>query len=294
MTVSLIAAATTAEEQHGTHWFFLQPPVFPGFRTSFILSLLYVGVVILFPISGLFVYASAMTWPDFWQAITDARVVASYWVTISAAFYATIAAVLIGLLFAWNIERYDFPGRRLLDALIDLPFALPTAVAGLTLSVLLVPGGWLGQFLAPLGIKVAYAYPGLVVAMTFTSLPFVVRLVQPVLQDFPVESEEAAKTLGASRVLVFWKVILPALVPALVAGASQAFVRNLGEFGAVIMISGNIPFRTEVTSLMIFVRMQEYNYPAAAAIASVMLVVSLLLLWGLQLLQARVLRWQRR
>ena len=294
MTVSSIAAATTAEEQHGTHWFFLQPPVFPGFRTSFILSVLYIGVVILFPISGLFAYASEMTWPDFWQAITDARVVASYWVTISAAFYATIAAVLIGLLFAWNIERYDFPGRRLLDALIDLPFALPTAVAGLTLSVLLVPGGWLGQFLAPLGIKVAYAYPGLVVAMTFTSLPFVVRLVQPVLQDLPVESEEAAKTLGASRVLVFWKVILPALVPALVAGASQAFVRNLGEFGAVIMISGNIPFRTEVTSLMIFVRMQEYNYPAAAAIASVMLVVSLLLLWGLQLLQARVLRWQRR
>jgi sulfate transport system permease protein len=293
VTVSSIAAATTAEEQHGTHWFFLQPPVFPGFRTSFILSLLYVGVVI-----------CSRSPP---VRVRERDDVAGL---LAGDHRRTRGRELLGddqrrvlcndrrradrLLFAWNIERYDFPGRRLLDALIDLPFALPTAVAGLTLSVLLVPGGWLGQFLAPLGIKVAYAYPGLVVAMTFTSLPFVVRLVQPVLQDFPVESEEAAKTLGASRVLVFWKVILPALVPALVAGASQAFVRNLGEFGAVIMISGNIPFRTEVTSLMIFVRMQEYNYPAAAAIASVMLVVSLLLLWGLQLLQARVLRWQRR
>ena len=276
-----------------TAWRFRKPSVFPGFWASFGLSVLYVVVVILFPISGLLAYVSEMTWTDYWRAISDPRVVASYRVTVSAAFYSTVAAVLIGLLFAWNIERYDFPGRRLLDALVDLPFALPTAVAGLTLSVLLAPGGWLGQFLAPFGIKVAYAYPGLVVAMIFTSLPFVVRSVQPVLQDLGPESEEAATTLGASRLLIFWKVILPALTPALVAGASQAFIRSLGEFGAVIMISGNIPFRTEVSSLMIFVRMQEFNYPAAAAIASVILVVSLVLLFALQLLQARVLRWQR-
>ncbi len=283
----------TAERPPSTAWRFRKPSVFPGFWASFGFSVLYVVVVILFPISGLLAYVSEMTWTDYWRAISDPRVVASYRVTVSAAFYSTVAAVLIGLLFAWNIERYDFPGRRLLDALVDLPFALPTAVAGLTLSVLLAPGGWLGQFLAPLGIKVAYAYPGLVVAMTFTSLPFVVRSVQPVLQDLGPESEEAATTLGASRLLIFWKVILPALTPALVAGASQAFIRSLGEFGAVIMISGNIPFRTEVSSLMIFVRMQEFNYPAAAAIASVILVVSLVLLFALQLLQARVLRWQR-
>jgi sulfate transport system permease protein len=239
-------------------------------------------------------YVSDLTWLQYWQAITDARVLASYRVTLSAAFYSTVAATLIGLLFAWNIERYEFPGRRLLDALVDLPFALPTAVAGLTLSVLLVPNGWIGRFIAPLGIKVAYAYPGLVIAMVFTSLPFVVRTVQPVLQDLGPEGEEAAVTLGATRLQTFWRVILPALVPALVTGASQAFIRSLGEFGAVIMISGNIPFKTEVSSLMIFVRMQEYNYPAAAAIASVILLASLLLLFTLQVVQARVLRWQRR
>lgn len=284
---------TIAQRRPPTGWRFPSPTVFPGFWASFGVSVLYVVVVILFPISGLLAYVSEMTWTDYWRAISDPRVVASYRVTVSAAFYSTIATVLIGLLFAWNIERYDFPGRRLLDALVDLPFALPTAVAGLTLSVLLAPGGWFGQFLAPLGIKVAYAYPGLVVAMIFTSLPFVVRSVQPVLQDLGPEGEEAATTLGASRLLIFWKVILPALAPALVAGSSQAFIRSLGEFGAVIMISGNIPFRTEVSSLMIFVRMQEFNYPAAAAIASVILVVSLVLLFALQLLQARVLRWQR-
>jgi sulfate transport system permease protein len=275
-------------------WFFQQPPVLPGFGVSFGLSVLYVALVILFPISGLLAYVSDLTWLQYWQAITDARVLASYRVTLSAAFYSTLAATLIGLLFAWNIERYEFPGRRLLDALVDLPFALPTAVAGLTLSVLLVPNGWIGRFIAPLGIKVAYAYPGLVIAMVFTSLPFVVRTVQPVLQDLGPEGEEAAVTLGATRLQTFWRVILPALVPALVTGASQAFIRSLGEFGAVIMISGNIPFKTEVSSLMIFVRMQEYNYPAAAAIASVILLASLLLLFTLQVVQARVLRWQRR
>lgn len=286
-------AATRATGTNGS-WFFGQTPILPGFGLSFGLSSLFISLIILFPISALLLYVSELSWAQYWQAISDRRVVSSYMVTVSGAFYSTIAATLIGLLLAWIITRYEFPGRRLLDALIDLPFALPTAVAGLTLSVLLVPGGWLGQiFAAPFGIKIAYAYPGILVAMTFTSLPFVVRTVQPVLQDLGAEYEEVATTLGANRVQIFLRVILPALVPALITGASQSFIRSLGEFGAVIMIAGNMPFKTEVSSLMIFVRLQEFNYPAAAAIASVILLASLLLLFSLQVLQARVLRWQR-
>ena len=200
---------------------------------------------------------------------------------------------LIGLLLAWVLSRYEFPGRRLLDALIDLPFALPTAVAGLTLATLLAPGGWIGQLFAPWGIKISYAFPGLVIAMIFTSIPFIVRTVQPVIEDLGQDVEEAARTLGARPAQIFWRVILPALTPALLAGASQAFIRSLGEFGAVVMIAGNIPFKTEITSLMIFVRLQEFDYAAAAAIASVVLITSLVLLFGLQLLQGRLLRWQR-
>lgn len=273
--------------------FFRQPPILPGFSLSFGISTLYLSLVILFPISALLLYVSDLTWAQYWRAVSDQRVMAAYWVTITGAFWSTIAAVLIGLLLAWIITRYDFPGRRLVDSLVDLPFALPTAVAGLTFAALLVPGGWLGQFLAPFGIKVAYAYPGILVAMTFTSLPFVVRTVQPVLQDLGTELEEAARTLGATRWQTFYRVILPLLVPALITGAAQSFIRSLGEFGAVVMIAGNIPFRTEVASLMIFVRLQEFNAQAAAAIASVVLLASLLLLFSLQLVQGRVLKWQR-
>ena len=273
--------------------FFRQPVVLPGFSLSFGISTLYLSLIILFPLSALLLYVSDMTWAQYWHAITDQRVVASYYVTLSAAFWATLMAVLIGLLLAWILSRYDFPGRRLVDALVDLPFALPTAVAGLTFAALLVPGGWLGQFLAPLGIQVAYAYPGILVAMVFTSLPFVVRTVQPVIQDLGTDLEEAARTLGASRLQTFFRVVLPLLVPALITGAAQSFIRSLGEFGAVVMIAGNIPFRTEVSSLMIFVRLQEFNAPAAAAIASVVLLASLILLFTLQLVQGRVLKWQR-
>ncbi|KRW58539.1 sulfate ABC transporter permease subunit CysT [Pseudomonas sp. TTU2014-080ASC] len=273
--------------------FFLQNPLLPGFGLSFGFSVFYISLIILFPISALLLYVSDMSWAQYWQAITDPRVVQSYKVTISGAFYSTIAAVLIGLLLAWIITRYDFPGRRLVDSLVDLPFALPTSVAGLTLAALLAPGGWLGQWLAPFGWKVAYAYPGIIIAMVFTSLPFVVRTVQPVLQDLGSDYEEAARTLGASRLQTFRHVVLPTLTPALVTGASQSFVRSLGEFGAVIMIAGNIPFKTEVSSLMIFVRLQEFNHTAAAAIASVILLASLLLLFSLQVVQGRLFKWQR-
>ncbi|WP_339490268.1 sulfate ABC transporter permease subunit CysT [Pseudomonas sp. EL_65y_Pfl2_R95] len=273
--------------------FFLQKPLLPGFGLSFGFSTFYISLVILFPLSALLVYVSDMGWAQYWQAISDPRVVQSYKVTLSGAFYATIATVLIGMLLAWIITRYDFPGRRLVDAFIDLPFALPTSVAGLTLATLLAPSGWLGAWLEPMGIKLAYAYPGIMIAMVFTSLPFVVRTVQPVMQDMGHEYEEAARTLGANRVQTFFHVILPTLLPALVTGASQSFIRSLGEFGAVIMLAGNIPFKTEVSSLMIFIRLQEFNYPAAAAIASVILLASLTLLFSLQVLQGHLFKWQR-
>ena len=273
--------------------FFLTRPLLPGFWPSFTVSLIYLHAVILIPLLVLLWYAADLGWTQYWAAISDPRVVASYRVTLAGAALSTAAVTLIGLLLAWVLSRYEFPGRRLLDALIDLPFALPTAVAGLTLATLLAPGGWIGQLFAPWGIKISYAFPGLVIAMIFTSIPFIVRTVQPVIEDLGQDVEEAARTLGARPAQIFWRVILPALTPALLAGASQAFIRSLGEFGAVVMIAGNIPFKTEITSLMIFVRLQEFDYAAAAAIASVVLVTSLVLLFGLQLLQGRLLRWQR-
>lgn len=273
--------------------FFRQHPILPGFGLSFGLSSLFITLVILLPLSALPLYSSQMNWGQYWQAVTDPRVLASYRVTLLAAAYSTAVVLVIGLLLAWILVRYRFPGRALLDAAVDLPFALPTAVAGLTLSVLLAPGGWVGQWFAPLGIKISYAFPGLVIAMIFTSLPFVVRSVQPVLADIGSEYEEAARTLGASPGQTARRILLPALVPALFTGGSQAFIRSLGEFGAVVMIAGNIPYKTEVTSLMIFSRLAEYNYPAAAAIATVVLAASLLLLFLLQALQGRLLPWQR-
>ncbi len=273
--------------------FFRQHPILPGFGLSFGLSSLFITLVILLPLSALPLYSSQMSWGQYWQAVTDPRVLASYRVTLLAVAYSTAVALVIGLLLAWILVRYRFPGRALLDAAVDLPFALPTAVAGLTLSVLLAAGGWVGQWFAPLGIKISYAFPGLVIAMIFTSLPFVVRSVQPVLADIGSEYEEAARALGASPGQTARRILLPALVPALFTGGSQAFIRSLGEFGAVVMIAGNIPYKTEVTSLMIFSRLAEYNYPAAAAIATVVLAASLLLLFLLQALQGRLLPWQR-
>lgn len=230
-----------------------------------------------------------MSLSAYWFAITDPRVVQSYLVTLQGAFYSTVAATIIGFIFAWIIARYRFLGRNFLNALIDLPFALPTSVAGLTLSALFIPTGALGQWFAPLGIQISYAFPGIVVAMTFTSLPFIVRSIQPILEDLDTTQEEVATTLGASNWTIFRRVIFPVVIPALIGGSSQAFIRSLGEFGAVIMIAGNMPFKTEVTSLMIFVRLQEFNYQAAAAIASIVLITSLLLLFALQFVQAHFL-----
>lgn len=268
--------------------FFRNKPILPGFALSFGFSSLYLSLVVLIPLAALLMYVGDMSWSAYWAAITDVRVLQSYRVTVAAACYSTFAATAIGFILAWIVSRYDFPGRRIIDALVDLPFALPTSVAGITLSALFIPEGWLGRWFALFGWQISYAFPGIVVAMLFTSLPFIVRSVQPVLEELESEQEEAAATLGARQWQIFCKVTLPALMPALITGAAQAFIRSLGEFGAVIMIAGNIPFKTEVTSLMIYVRLQEFNYAAAAAIASVVLVASLLLLFLLQVVQTRL------
>ncbi|MDP5142715.1 sulfate/thiosulfate ABC transporter permease CysT [Rheinheimera baltica] len=261
--------------------------VLPGFGISLGSSLFFISLVILLPITGLVVQTAELSWAKYWAIISDPRVVASYKVTASAAAVASIFNLFFGLLMAWILTRYRFPGRLLLDGLMDLPFALPTAVAGLTLAAVFSTQGWFGQYLALWDIKVSYAWLGIVVAMTFTSVPFVVRTVQPVLEEFGSEYEEASATLGASPLQTFFKVILPEIKPALLTGTALSFTRSLGEFGAVIFIAGNLPWQTEVTSLMIFVRLQEFDYAAAAAIASVVLLVSLVLLFIINGMQQR-------
>jgi len=264
--------------------------VLPGVSLSLVISLLFLSLVLLLPVTGLIVQTSGMSLAEYWAVITDERVMASYKVTLWAAAIASVINGVVGLLMAWVLVRYDFWGKRLVDALMDLPFALPTAVAGITLAALFAENGWYGQYLAELGIKVAYTPLGIIVAMSFTSLPFVVRTVQPVLEDLAPEDEEAAMSMGASDLTVFRRIIFPALWPALMTGVALSFTRSLGEFGAVIFIAGNTPYVSEITSLMIFVRLQEFDYAAASAIASVVLMASLVLLLGINLWQARYLK----
>ncbi|EGM68956.1 sulfate/thiosulfate ABC transporter permease CysT [Shewanella sp. HN-41] len=264
--------------------------VLPGFSISLGVSLLFVSLILLLPTTGLIMQTSSMSWSEYWGVIADPRVVASYRVTILSALAASLFNCLFGLLLAWVLVRYEFPGKRILDALVDLPFALPTAVAGITLATLYAENGQIGSLLAEWGIKVAYTPLGIVVAMIFTSIPFVVRTVQPVLEELSNDEEEAGMTLGASDRSVFWRVILPSLWPALMIGAALSFTRSLGEFGAVIFIAGNMPYISEITSLMIFVRLQEFDFAGASAIASVVLLTSLLLLLLINLWQARYLR----
>ncbi|MGL5668680.1 MAG: sulfate ABC transporter permease subunit CysT, partial [Shewanella sp.] len=263
--------------------------VLPGFSISLGVSLLFVSLILLLPTTGLIMQTSQMSWAEYWGVIADPRVLASYKVTILSALAASLFNCLFGLLLAWVLVRYEFPGKRILDALVDLPFALPTAVAGITLATLYAENGQIGSLLAEIGIKVAYTPLGIVVAMIFTSIPFVVRTVQPVLEELSHDEEEAGMTLGATDGAVFWRVILPSLWPALVVGTALSFTRSLGEFGAVIFIAGNMPYISEITSLMIFVRLQEFDFAGASAIASVVLLTSLLLLLLINLWQARYL-----
>lgn len=267
-----------------------QQRVLPGFAISLGISLLFVSLILLLPATGLVMQTKGMSLSEYWYVIADPRVVASYKVTVGAAFIASLFNGALGLLLAWVLVRYQFPGKRILDALVDLPFALPTAVAGITLATLYSNNGWIGSLLEDVGIKVAYTPLGIIVAMAFTSIPFVVRTVQPVLEEISQEEEEAGVTLGASDWAVFWKVIMPSIRPALIVGVALSFTRSLGEFGAVIFIAGNMPYVSEITSLMIFVRLQEFDFPAASAIASVVLLTSLSLLLLINLWQGAYLR----
>lgn len=259
--------------------------VLPGFGLSLGYTLVYLSLIVLIPLAAVFINAASMTWPEFWRVVSSPQVVASYRVSFLTSFLAACINVVFGLLLAWSLVRYRFFGKRLVDALIDLPFALPTAVAGITLSALYAKNGWVGSLLAPLGIKVAFTPLGILVALTFIGLPFVVRTIQPVLQDLSVEFEEAAATLGANRWQAFYRVVLPALFPAVLTGFTLAFARAVGEYGSVIFIAGNIPLVSEITPLLIITRLEQFDVAGATAIATVMLVVSfvlLLLINGLQ------------
>ncbi|WP_273745913.1 sulfate/thiosulfate ABC transporter permease CysT [Morganella morganii] len=261
--------------------------VLPGFGLSLGFTLLYSGLILLLPLTALVLQLAQMSWAQYWQVITGPQVVAAYKVTLLAALAASLFNAVFGVLMAWILTRYRFPCRRILDGLMDLPFALPTAVAGLTLATLFAPNGWYGRFFDSFNITVMNTWIGIAVAMMFTSIPFVVRTVQPVLETLKPEYEEAAETLGASRFQIFRRVIWPEIAPAALAGTVLSFTRSLGEFGAVIFIAGNQAWQTEVVSFLIFVRLQEFEYPAAAAIASVVLMTSLVLLLAVNIIQSR-------
>jgi sulfate transport system permease protein len=262
----------------------------PGFGLTAGVTLAYVGIIILLPIAAMLLKAGSLGIEEFWRIVSSRRALTAYGITFGSAAIATVFNALFGLLMAWVLTRYQFPGKRLLDAVVDLPFALPTAVAGLTLVTLFSENGWYGQILIPAGFQVNYTQVGIVIAMTFTSIPFVIRTVQPVLEDIQPDIEEAARTLGATRWQIFARVIWPLITPAFIAGCVMSFARSIGEFGGVVFIAGNLPGLTEIVSLLIFIRLEEYNYPAAAALATVLLAVAFLTLLSTNLLQ----RWRLR
>src|SRR6187431_1813462 len=260
--------------------------VLPGFGLTMGVTLAYLSLVVLIPLTMLPIRTAGMGWDRFWQTISDPRVVASYRVTLTASFIAAVVNAIFGLLAAWVLVRYPFPGRKIVDALIDLPFALPTAVAGITLTALYAPNGWLGAPLAARGIKVAFTPLGITIALVFIGLPFVVRTLQPVIEDLDVEIEEAATSLGASRSYVLTRIILPYLYPAWLTGFALAFARAVGEYGSVVFISGNMPMRTEIAPLLIITKLEQYDYAGATAIAVVMLLISFTLLLTVNALQS--------
>jgi sulfate/thiosulfate transport system permease protein len=260
--------------------------VLPGFGLTLGFSIFYLSLLVLIPLSGLFWKTATLTWDDFFHTVTAPRVLASYRLSFGAAFIGAAINAIFGFLVAWVLVRYRFPGKRLLDALVDLPFALPTAVAGIALTTIYAPNGWIGKHLEPLGIKVAFTPLGVVVALTFIGLPFVVRTLQPVLEDLEQEVEEAAASLGASRWQTFLKVIFPAVMPALITGFALAFARAIGEYGSVIFIAGNMPMVSEITPLLIITKLEQYDYAGATAIALVMMLISFALLLTINGLQA--------
>ena len=260
--------------------------VLPGFGLSLGFTLAYVSLIVLIPLSAVFIRSLGIGWDGLWEILTSERILKSLQLSFSAALIAALVNVIFGLLLAWCLVRYSFPGKRIVDALVDLPFALPTAVAGIALTSLYAPTGWIGQYLAPLGIQVAYTPIGITLALIFIGLPFVVRTVQPVLSDIESELEEAASALGANRWQTITKVLLPILFPALLTGFALAFARGVGEYGSVIFIAGNQPYKTEIAPLMIISRLEEYDYAGATTIAVVMLVLSFAILFLINLVQA--------
>ncbi len=264
---------------------FKKHSVLPGFNLSLGYTILYLGLIVLLPLSALIFKTADMSWADFWQTVSNERVVASYRLTFGASLIAALVNMVFGFLVTWVLVRYSFPGRRLIDAMVDLPFALPTAVAGIALATLYAPNGWIGRWFEPLGIKLAFTPLGIVIALTFIGLPFVVRTVQPVLEDLESELEEAASSLGATRWQIFLKVILPTVWPALLTGFTLAFARAIGEFGSVVFIAGNMPMVSEITPLLIIAKLEQFDYLGATAIALVMLVASFVLLLVINLLQ---------
>jgi sulfate transport system permease protein len=261
--------------------------VLPGFRLSLGFTLLYLCLIILIPLATIVLKTFDLTWDVFWETVTSPRALAAYRLSLGAAFIGAAINAVFGLLVAWVLERYEFPGRRFIDAMVDLPFALPTAVAGIALASIYAGNGWLGRWLEPLGIRVAYSPLGVVVALTFIGLPFVVRTVQPVLRDFDPDVEEAAASLGATRLQTFRRVMLPELMPAVATGFVLSFARALGEYGSVIFIAGNMPLRSEITPLLIMIKLEQFDYAGATAIALVFLILSFALLLSINFLSWR-------
>jgi sulfate transport system permease protein len=257
----------------------------PGFGLTLGYSLFYLSLVVLVPLAALFGRSATMPLAQFWETVTEPRVLAAYRLTFTASLIGACVNAVFGFIVAWSLVRYQFPGRKLLDSLVDLPFALPTAVSGIALTAIFAKTGWLGQYLEPLGIKAAFSQLGVTIALTFIGLPFVVRTLQPALEELDGEMEEAAASLGANRWQTFWRVILPTLLPALLTGFALAFARALGEYGSVVFIAGNMPLKTEIASLMIIIELDQYDYAGATAIASVMLVASFSILLAINALQ---------
>ena len=271
-------------------WRFRKPSVLPGFGLTLGFSIVYLSLIVLIPLAGVVWRSAELGWPQFWSIATDARTLNALRMSFGGAVAAALINVFFGTLVAWVLVRYRFPGKRVIDAMVDLPFALPTAVAGIALTTLYAPNGWIGALLAPLGVKVAYTPLGVVLAMVFIGLPFVVRTVQPVMEEIDREVEEAAATLGARRLQTLRRVVLPGLAPAILTGFALAFARAVGEYGSVIFIAGNIPYVSEIAPLLIVIRLEEYNYAAATAVATVMLAISFAMLLVINLIQA----WSRR
>ncbi|QWW70543.1 sulfate ABC transporter permease subunit CysT [Rhizobium sp. WYJ-E13] len=273
-----------------TRWRFKRPSVIPGFGLALGLTLIWLTLIVLIPLSGLAWRSSALGWETFFGIAFDQRTLSALRISFGCAFIAACLNVVFGVILAWVLVRYRFPGKRIIDAMVDLPFALPTAVAGIALTTLYAPNGWVGQFLTPLGIKIAFTPAGIVVALIFVGLPFIVRTVQPVMEEIDKEVEEAAATLGANRFQTIARVLLPGLAPAVLTGFALAFARAVGEYGSVIFIAGNLPFKSEIAPLLIVIKLEEYNYAAATGIAAMMLIISFAMLLVINLIQS----WSRR